>query len=265
MWILLTKLVPTYYNKLDSLLVNIGRYRDLPSWRKEFKKEWKKCIQAKITLPLNDKYRPDPVRWVCTCPYYVTSRFLLCKHLVQSVHPVHPIFFLEVTRNRKSPFWSHPSLIPLNKPFDAARAQTRLGPNPDLEVSAVSSQSSGGNEDEDDEYPGGDEGDASDEDDVIDTQMSNVNFATYDEDMTSLLTTLKDFYSGLEYQKQFRDHRFLDIIQREGAGFLRLANNCLSRERRQNSTRSAAPNTWERTTANAMLYRPRPPHVDANS
>ncbi len=42
------------------------------------------------------------------------SRFLICKHLVQQFHPVNPQFFLEVTRNQSSPFWSHPSLKPLS-------------------------------------------------------------------------------------------------------------------------------------------------------
>jgi len=65
---------------------------------------------------LHDKYRPDPQRWVCTCPHFVVSRFLICKHLVQSVCPVNPEFFFEVERNRSTPFYSHPGLIesPLN-------------------------------------------------------------------------------------------------------------------------------------------------------
>ncbi|KAJ7444262.1 hypothetical protein B0H11DRAFT_1695726, partial [Mycena galericulata] len=69
---------------------------------------------------------------------------------------------------------------------------------------------------------------------------------------------LRDFSDGIEYQRQFRDSRMLDVLEREGASFLRLAENCLSRERRVNSTRSAAPSTWERSTLNAMFYRTRP-------
>ncbi|KAJ7728356.1 hypothetical protein B0H16DRAFT_1470528 [Mycena metata] len=103
-WILVVKLAPRYYRRLDIIMADRGRYRELPSWRKDFKSEWKRCREAPITLPLNEKYRPDPYRW---------SRFLLCKHLVQAVHPVDPIFFLEVTRNRTTPFWSHPTLRPL--------------------------------------------------------------------------------------------------------------------------------------------------------
>ncbi|KAJ3753952.1 hypothetical protein EV360DRAFT_74091 [Lentinula raphanica] len=41
-WILITKLAPAYYRKLDLLLTNTGRYRELSSWRKPFKKEWRR-------------------------------------------------------------------------------------------------------------------------------------------------------------------------------------------------------------------------------
>ena len=114
MWILVTKLAPTYYQKLDVFLNDIGQFRELPAWRKDFKMEWKKAKKTPITMPLNEKYRLDPKRFVCTCPQFVISRFLLCKHLVQAFCPVPPVFFLEVSCNRMVPFWSHLSLIPLN-------------------------------------------------------------------------------------------------------------------------------------------------------
>ena len=41
------------------------------------------------------------------------SRFFVCKHLVQLFCPLNPLFFLEVTRNRTPPFWSHSALKPL--------------------------------------------------------------------------------------------------------------------------------------------------------
>jgi len=69
--------------RLDLLLLNnTGRYRELPSWRKAFKREWKKLAKTPIEMPIKPKYQPDIVRWVCICPYFVTSRFLVCKHLV---------------------------------------------------------------------------------------------------------------------------------------------------------------------------------------
>jgi len=87
-WILVTKLAPTYYRKLDLLLKEQARYRELSSWRKPFKK---------------------------ICPAFVISRFLLCKHLIQRVHPVPSVFFLEAERFREAPFWRHKTLTPLEE------------------------------------------------------------------------------------------------------------------------------------------------------
>ncbi|KAH8976424.1 hypothetical protein EDB86DRAFT_2840982 [Lactarius hatsudake] len=112
-WVLVTKLGPMYYRKLDVVLNNIGCFHKLPWWRRDFKFEWNKATRTPITMPLNEKYKPDVNQFVCTCLQFVVSRFLLCKHLVQQFQPVNPKFFLEVTRNRCPPFWSHPSLKPL--------------------------------------------------------------------------------------------------------------------------------------------------------
>ena len=115
-WILVLKLAPMYYRKLNQLLTNPSRYRKLPSCRKGFKREWKKLKKTPITMPTNNVYKPNVNKMVCTCPYLATSRFLLCKHIVQGVLPVPPKFFLEVKQQREAPFWKHPSLKPLNTP-----------------------------------------------------------------------------------------------------------------------------------------------------
>ena len=111
-WILVKKLAPTYYRKLDLSLNDTGCYHELSCWRKAFKCEWKKLANTQIKMPINPKYRPDVPRWVCTCPYFVTSCFLVCKHLVQSVGPVPATFYLQVKRNWTTPFWLHPILQP---------------------------------------------------------------------------------------------------------------------------------------------------------
>src|SRR5882724_3567542 len=67
-------------------------------------------LNTPITLPLNSKYRPDPKAWVCTYPYFVKSRLLVCKHLIQSVPTMPPTLFLKVTCHRTTPFWHHPAL-----------------------------------------------------------------------------------------------------------------------------------------------------------
>ncbi|KAJ6569856.1 hypothetical protein DFH09DRAFT_833004, partial [Mycena vulgaris] len=103
--------------------------------------------------------------------------------------------------------------------------------------------------------------DSEDEDMV---EVTGATRGTFNEHLTTHLATIREFCHGLEYQRQFRDSRMLDALERDGVAFLRLAQNCLSRERRQNSSRSAAPTTWEhsttweRSTSNAMFYRSRP-------
>ena len=58
-WVLVTKLAPTYYRKLDVVLNDIGRFCELPQWRKNFKSEWIKAMRTLITMPLNEKYKLD--------------------------------------------------------------------------------------------------------------------------------------------------------------------------------------------------------------
>ena len=93
---------------------NVGWYQELPLWRKHFKWVWRKGEKTPITLPLNEKYCPGPFKWVCTCPQFHRHHCLLCKHLIQSLYPVNPVFFLEVKWRCTAPFWSHSTLIPLD-------------------------------------------------------------------------------------------------------------------------------------------------------
>ena len=65
---------------------------------------------------------------------------------------------------------------------------------------------------------------------------------------------IRVFADGLEYRVSFQDRRFLKTLQKEGAGLFRLTENCLSRERRFNSSQEASPTRWESSTANTMFY-----------
>jgi hypothetical protein len=247
MWILVTKLAPQYYRKLDLILHKIPRHREPASWRKAFKKEWKRCSIAAINGPVEEKYRPNTHLWVCSCPYFVRSRFLVCKHLVQSVEPVPPAFFWEVRRRRTRPFWKHRSLIPLN-PEDAPLVEVvELEPAGD-EAVKVDSEISW-------QLGLGTDADSDSEDEDNSFIVSN---KTFQERMTERIQLLNDFAKGLEHQIQFNDTRFLNTLEREGAAFFRLAGNCLDREKRANDTRMDAPRTYERQTSNAMFWRPRP-------
>ena len=250
------------------MLNDIGRFRELPTWRKEFKSEWKKAMKTPITMPLNDKYRPDTTRFVCTCPQFVISRFLICKHIVKLFHPVDPIFFLEVTRNRTTPFWSHPSLQPLSNNENTVLSDQPVVADdavlPDQPVTADDSDSIRENAARNDFATDG-EFDY-DEEILVDTWAGGTESErkTFKEEMQTHIQLLRDFCDGLEHQIQFQDRRFLKTLEKEGAGLIRLATNCLSRERRLNSSRAASPTTWESATANAIFYRsrPRPGHDD---
>ena len=82
----------------------------------------------------------------------------------------------------------------------------------------------------------------------------------YEEEMQGNIQLLQDFCDGLEYQIQFQDLHFLKTLEKEGARFFKLARECLSREKRSNSSRVASSTTRERSTANAMFYRSHPLH-----
>lgn len=253
-WVLITKLAPTYYRKLEVMLNDTGRFRELPKWRKDFKIHWQKAMRTAITMPLNERYRPDAKRFVCTCPQFVISRFLICKHLVQLFHPVNARFFLEVTRNRTLPFWSHPSLKPIS---------TSTEIEVDQETAAVGDENEEASKEPynrvntaENEVDGSDFEDE-DVDALVDT-WENGGDKTYREEMEDYIHLIRDFCDGLEYQIKFQDRRFLSTLQKDGARFFQFAQNCLSREKRQNSSRAASPTTWERSTANALFYRSRP-------
>ena len=80
----------------------------------------------------------------------------------------------------------------------------------------------------------------------------------YEEDMRGKIQLLRDFCDSLEYQIQFRDSNFLETLEKDGTKLFNLVRNCLSHEKRENSSREASPTTWERSTANAMFYQSRP-------
>jgi hypothetical protein len=250
-WILVTKLSPHYYRKLDHVINNHGRYRELPTWRKEFKREWKRAAKTPISseLTLTDKYKPDAWRWVCTCRHFVKSRFLVCKHLVQAIEPVPPIFFLEVQRNRTTPFWTHASLKPLHPNPNPSPNPSQLPAqvaNLEPELNMPNMQPGLGDD--------CDEDSGSDDDDLVDTGAKG----TFKERLDNHLQVLRDFCDILEHQKQFNDHRMLATVERDGAGLLRLARNCIDIEKHSNSSRSATPMTSDRLKTNTTFFRVRP-------
>ena len=244
MYTLIKKLAPTYYQKLQQMVATTGRLRELSAWRKAFKRQWKSDLRKDQNYDLHDRYRPDPKRWVCTCPHFVISRFLICKHLVQSVKPVPPHFFFEVTRNRTAPFWKHKHLI----------AEDLDGDDTDWEAP--------------------DDDDAISEDDLEDNlPLAPFITGSLDDDPDQLMTTkdelmkiqgqLEEFVNGMmKYQVDFADPRWLRTLKREGGGLLHLMEACRDSEHAYNTTGGPTPTTWDPKAAITMYYRTRPPARD---
>ena len=45
---------------------------------------------------MTNTYLTDVENWICGCPYYLTNRFNLCKHLVQQKGIVKAEFFASI-------------------------------------------------------------------------------------------------------------------------------------------------------------------------
>ncbi|KAF8998927.1 hypothetical protein BDQ17DRAFT_1428105 [Cyathus striatus] len=159
-------------------------------------------------MPLNDAYKPDPQRWVRTCPSFLVSRFLLCKHLVQSVYQVPAVFLAQVKRRRTTPFWKHESLRVIEDTDsdddyeDPAVRPQRLVPK--IENNAGFSS--------DTEIIDGNKGSSDDdEEDAYNEQEIDLERTgkTFEESMNSMINTTSEFTDLLQYQIQFQDQQAL--------------------------------------------------------
>ena len=172
-------------------------------------------------MPIKEAYRPDVKRWVCTCPAMVLNWFLLCKYLVQAVQPVSPLFFLKVRHQWTAPIWSHPLLKPPGEDL--------LAPQNVAEIDKTASGADGGEREDDDDEE--DNSNDEDDDNVQDFQEALREGLTFEEAMSENIKTIGDFLEGLKYQVQFRDHRMLQVLEREGGSFLRLARTLMIPQR----------------------------------
>ncbi|KAJ7756442.1 hypothetical protein DFH07DRAFT_742802 [Mycena maculata] len=112
-YLIATEVLPSFEAKMQIFDPNYrpGRAKVLTPFQRQFKKGWKTL--ASRTLGSRE-YQTDISRWTCTCGQQKYNALLLCKHLVQSVHPPDPAFFREVIRRRVIPFYRHPLLKPKN-------------------------------------------------------------------------------------------------------------------------------------------------------
>lgn len=183
------------------------------------------------------KYNPDPGNWTCACPAYRDSRFLICKHLIQRCHPVMPRFFLEVTRNRTTPFWSHPSLVPLEEIDDESGIS--LPPMTPALSTPVEEWDSDSNSDQD-----------------FDDGPSEDLAATYAIQMETLASDLEDLASIVRHQVQVCEVRLLARAQQETARACRWHAAIRELERINNSRYAVRPSTWSHSGTMFVYTRP---------
>ncbi|CAG8678213.1 23664_t:CDS:2, partial [Gigaspora margarita] len=117
-WVIIDHFIPRYNSKLQNLITTNQKISMMASWRSEFKHLWKQYSKKQCS---NNTYITNPSQWTCSCPMYLENRFLLCKHLVQSIKPVTSLFFVQVKRQRLPPFWVHPDLTPQNLGLEAVK------------------------------------------------------------------------------------------------------------------------------------------------
>ncbi|KAJ3780538.1 hypothetical protein GGU10DRAFT_397768 [Lentinula aff. detonsa] len=180
LWILITKLTPTYQRKLHHLTEDTGRYRRLasPFWVHP-------GMVPKATLPQG----------------YIDNKIA-------------------------------PVLVPADQQLDPPRQN-------ELQDGIES------DEEEKDEYQ-------------AEAELILERTATYNGRIDELARKLQNFSLGLLYQKQFRDERFLNVIEKQDSGFLRLLDNCLEKEKCQNANGGEPTSTWDPKAAYAMYYHTQP-------
>ena len=102
-YIICEHLLPQQENRLLQLLNG----RQYPHWWEEFKREWKKAGQRHFSTNSGENYYTSDALWVCSCPSFLQSRFLLCKHLVIAAGGCSKrLIYNEIRRGRERPFIS---------------------------------------------------------------------------------------------------------------------------------------------------------------
>ncbi len=96
-FIIMEQVIPHNQRKFEQIFIV---EREKADWRKAFKKEWKHLAKQ----PLNNMYSTDILHWICGCSAFLTSRFLICKHLVQQKGDIDIQFFDQVHRHHQYPF-----------------------------------------------------------------------------------------------------------------------------------------------------------------
>ena len=207
----------------------------MASWRKDYKAEWKKlAARLELNPEAIRRYHANPQLWVCGCPAFLESRFLLCKHLVHCFEPIadRVKFFSQVRRQTTSPFWTHPQLV--LKPEFAPR-------HPPVEAADDGPQSNDDSESDDSEVEAGDDSLAPVEDGPEDDDGNNDG-----EDIGSILLAAAEICKD---QKAKGNKIFLEKVAASQASTRRLVEEITSLRNRR-----SMPQTWARYKHPATMY-----------
>ncbi|KAI9488736.1 hypothetical protein BDB00DRAFT_963242 [Zychaea mexicana] len=81
------------------------QFRQATRWQQAFVNHWNKAYRLPENSNANALYQPTVDTWTCGCKAYLTSRFLICKHLVKrSGHGEIPASGVLVHRQSTQPF-----------------------------------------------------------------------------------------------------------------------------------------------------------------
>lgn len=258
--------MPTYERILTERSTYTGRNRHRAAWRKAFLKDWRRCEVTAITDPDDDTYNPLPYRWVCACPAFVKSRFLICKHLVQAVHRVPTLFFRQVSRERSFPIWRHPDLRPLSPPaLGDFQELAKSSPGVAVDGKGVMVQATAGDHSDDDLFDddgggsnasGADENDEWDMDD--DETESESNIKGRAKEMTDIALLLRDLADAIDYNAPFADPRALALFTRETKSSVNLVKGIRKKEKSVRSKSASNPATFAPAHSQLLFVRTRP-------
>ena len=143
--VIISDVLPRVQRTLEYVqgLRQVGWPKELAGWKTDFRADWMDMAQsdehwlvekelkwlkapkktkghneqlAKIAKEENhpcEKYLTEIDHWTCSCPAYLISQFLLCKHLVRKAdkllnnQPHHePVFFANMKRQHYPPYYS---------------------------------------------------------------------------------------------------------------------------------------------------------------
>lgn len=236
-WTVIIHIEPKYNHRALSSSRPSERTRDAASWRKQFRYEWRKC-EATPTSDPDDfpyiAYDPNPYKWICGCNAYLTSRFAICKHLIQLCHRVPPTFFFEANRNRDSPTWTHPSLVPL---YDETGNAT-------IPPVTWKDAASFDVDDLDLEIADFDDGPPPEE------------VANFSSEMEIMANELAELASYIRYQISFKEVRVLSMVRQRTKTARNFYADIKSLERVNNNPHGSHPTTWG--SSNLLFWYTRP-------